>query len=51
MVVLNDVTAKGAGFDVDTNIATLITGSDVTELSLMSKLELANVIWDKILSV
>lgn len=48
MAVLNDVTAKGAGFDVDTNIATLITRSDVLPLKLMSKRALADVILDKL---
>lgn len=51
MVVLNDVTKKGAGFDTDTNIATLITNTDETELPLMTKRELADKILDKILSL
>ena len=48
MVVANDVTKSGAGFDVDTNIATLITESSVTRLELMTKLELADRILDRI---
>lgn len=51
LVVLNDVTKRGAGFDADTNIATLITAVDKTELAKMPKRELADVILDKILSV
>lgn len=51
MVVLNDVTKAGAGFDTDTNIATLITHADKTELPVMSKRALADVILDKLLSL
>jgi phosphopantothenoylcysteine decarboxylase/phosphopantothenate--cysteine ligase len=46
MVVLNDVTKPGAGFGVDTNIATIITKSDITELEIMPKAQLAGVILD-----
>ncbi len=46
MVVLNDVSKAGAGFYVDTNIATLITKESKTELPLMSKAELSDVILD-----
>ncbi|MCH5162549.1 MAG: bifunctional phosphopantothenoylcysteine decarboxylase/phosphopantothenate--cysteine ligase CoaBC [Clostridiales bacterium] len=48
LVVLNDVTKKGAGFDVDTNIATLITKDSQESLPLMSKRLLADKILDKI---
>jgi phosphopantothenoylcysteine decarboxylase/phosphopantothenate--cysteine ligase len=50
MIVANDVTQEGAGFDVDTNIATLFL-RDGTELPLpcMSKLELADHILDQVL--
>jgi len=50
MVVANDITAEGAGFDTDTNIATiLIHGSENTvELPLMSKREMADRILDEI---
>ncbi len=51
MVVLNDVTKAGAGFDTDTNIVTLITHADKTELPVMSKRALADVILDKLLSL
>ena len=47
MVVANDVTAEGAGFDVPTNIATLITKDDTVSLPLMSKRDLADAIFDK----
>ena len=41
MIVANDVTAQGAGFDVDTNIVTLITRERTQALPLMSKDESA----------
>ena len=46
MIVANDVTKPGAGFDVDTNIAAFITRKGVWQLPLMSKRALA----DEILS-
>lgn len=48
MVVANDVTCEGAGFEVDTNIATFVhkDGSHET-LELMSKSELARLIVDR----
>jgi phosphopantothenoylcysteine decarboxylase/phosphopantothenate--cysteine ligase len=42
MVVANDIIANGAGFNTDTNIATIITKSAQTELPLMSKREMAD---------
>ncbi len=49
LVVANDITAKGAGFNTDTNIATILTrsGGEI-ELPLMSKRELADKILDEI---
>lgn len=41
MIAANDVTAPGAGFDVDTNIVTLITSKQSVSLPLMSKDEVA----------
>lgn len=47
LIVANDVTAEGAGFGVDTNIATIIKrGGGITSLEKMSKKELADVILD-----
>jgi phosphopantothenoylcysteine decarboxylase/phosphopantothenate--cysteine ligase len=46
MVVANDVTAEGAGFSVDTNVATLVTRHDAVSLPLMSKRALAEKILD-----
>lgn len=52
MVVANDVTLEGAGFNVDTNIATIIdTLGNRTECGLLKKSELANVILDKVLEL
>ncbi len=52
MVVANDITAKGAGFNTDTNIATILTrdGGKV-ELPLMSKREMADKILDQIIKL
>jgi len=49
MVVANDVTAEGAGFDSDTNIVTIITRDSMTEYPLMSKKKVAGVIIDALL--
>lgn len=46
MIVANDVTQPGAGFDVDTNIVTFITQSETISLPLLRKDEVA----DRILS-
>jgi phosphopantothenoylcysteine decarboxylase/phosphopantothenate--cysteine ligase, prokaryotic len=47
MIVANDVTAEGAGFETDTNIATIIKkGGEPINLPKMSKRELADKILD-----
>ncbi len=51
MIVFNDVTLPGAGFDVDTNIATLITKDEETALPVMQKRALADIILDKALAL
>ena len=51
MIVANDVTQKGAGFDVDTNIITLITASSQLGLPLMTKTQGAHEILNAILSI
>lgn len=49
LVVANDVTAKGAGFEGDTNIATLIgKDGDIFDTGLVSKDRLAEIILDRI---
>ena len=52
LIVANDVTQEGAGFDVDTNIATLISSNGMmTALEIMTKRELADVILDAVLDI
>lgn len=51
LIVLNDVSQPGAGFNVDTNIATLITPDSQTEYPLRTKRQLADDILDKILQI
>ena len=51
MVIANDITKKGAGFNTDTNIATIITGENEIDLPLMSKRDLANEILDEIIKL
>lgn len=41
-IIANDVSKPGAGFNVDTNIASIISSEKVVNLPLMSKFELAN---------
>ncbi len=48
MIVLNNPRTEGAGFDVDTNVATLIFADDhAEELALMPKTALAEIILDR----
>ncbi len=47
-IIANDVSQPGAGFNVDTNIATIISKDQKIELPLMSKFDLANKILDLI---
>ena len=51
LIVANDVTAPGAGFNVDTNIAALITADGIDERPLQSKRALAEDILDKIITL
>ena len=51
MIVANDVTRPGAGFDVDTNIVTLITKDGQKALPMMSKAEVAQRILDRALAL
>jgi phosphopantothenoylcysteine decarboxylase/phosphopantothenate--cysteine ligase len=52
LIVANDVTQEGAGFDADTNIVTIYS-RDGREIPLpkMSKLEVANRILDRVLEI
>ncbi len=47
MICANNLKQAGAGFGVDTNIITLITRDDVSELPLLSKEDAANAILDR----
>ena len=51
LIVANDVTAPGAGFDVGTNIVTLITKDSLNALPLMSKDDVADRILDAVLEL
>ncbi|MGN0742332.1 MAG: bifunctional phosphopantothenoylcysteine decarboxylase/phosphopantothenate--cysteine ligase CoaBC [Candidatus Fimadaptatus sp.] len=51
LIVANDVTRAGAGFDVDTNIITLIDAESTRELPLMTKREAADRILDRVLEL
>jgi phosphopantothenoylcysteine decarboxylase/phosphopantothenate--cysteine ligase len=52
MIVANDVTQEGAGFDTDTNIVTLFTRDGrETPLPKLSKFEVANRILDRVLEL
>ncbi|TDY46620.1 phosphopantothenate-cysteine ligase /phosphopantothenoylcysteine decarboxylase [Alicyclobacillus sacchari] len=49
LIVINDVSKPGAGFDVDTNQVTLVTRSgDVNELPMMAKYRVADQILSRI---
>jgi len=52
LIVLNDVTEKGAGFDSDTNIVTTIDKrGDVVNYPIMTKVEVADIIFDRIIQL
>ncbi len=49
IIVANDVTKEGAGFGYDTNIIKILTADNqIEELPLMSKMEVADRILDRI---
>lgn len=51
MIVANNLKVKGAGFETDANIVTMITPDSVCELELMSKEDVAFRLTDKILEL
>ena len=51
MIVANNLKERGAGFETDTNIVTMITPDQIFELELMSKEEVAFHLLDKILEI
>jgi len=48
LMVANDVSRQGSGFDADVNAAVLIDGEGEVEVPLVSKRELAERIWDRV---
>lgn len=51
LIAANNLKTKGAGFGTDTNVITLITRSDITELDIMPKRQAADKIFDKLLEI
>jgi len=51
LIALNILTQPGAGFDVDTNVLTLVSESGQTELPLMTKSEAAERLLDETLRI
>ncbi len=51
MICANSLRTEGAGFAGDTNVVTIITKDDVTELGKLSKLETAHLIVSKALDI
>lgn len=51
LIVANDVSQPGAGFNVDTNIATLITADDAVECPLRTKKALAEDILNRVMAL
>ena len=52
MVVANDISQAGAGFNIDTNIVKLLfRGGRVEALPIMGKEELADVILDRLVDM
>ena len=51
MICANNLKVEGAGFGVDTNVITLITAEDTTELPLLAKEAAANAILDRALQL
>ena len=51
MIIANNLKVKGAGFEADTNIVTMITPGSVTELELMSKDDVATLLVNHILEL
>jgi phosphopantothenoylcysteine decarboxylase/phosphopantothenate--cysteine ligase len=48
LIVGNDVSAPGAGFDVETNQVTIVSGSDAVTLPIMAKSDVAAAILDRL---
>jgi phosphopantothenoylcysteine decarboxylase/phosphopantothenate--cysteine ligase len=51
LVVANDITQKGAGFNSDTNVATILSREDKIELPLMTKRKMADKVLDEVVKL
>lgn len=51
MIVANDVTVPGAGFDVDTNIVTFVTAQGKETLPCLPKIQVAEELLDRVLKL
>ena len=51
MICANSLKTKGAGFQGDTNVITILTKEGIKQLPLMSKLEAADAILDEIMAI
>lgn len=51
MIVCNNLKVEGAGFQGDTNVVTVIDKTNITELCIMSKTEVADKILDRIAEI
>lgn len=52
LIVMNDVTQEGAGFEVDSNIVTIIDKKGtVAEHSIMKKIDVADIILDRMIAL
>ena len=51
MICANNLKVEGAGFEVDTNVLTLITASGEKELGIMSKADAANILLSELMTM
>lgn len=51
LIIANDVTAEGAGFDVETNVVTLVDASGATSLPMLDKDDVADAILDRVIAL
>jgi phosphopantothenoylcysteine decarboxylase/phosphopantothenate--cysteine ligase len=51
LMVVNDVSAPGAGFDHDTNVVTILTKNDTDEVPLASKGVVADAVLDRVVAL
>jgi phosphopantothenoylcysteine decarboxylase/phosphopantothenate--cysteine ligase len=48
LIVANDISAPGSGFDVTTNQVVIVSADDVEPLPLLTKVEVAGIVLDRI---